>query len=152
MQLESGRSLIEVIGVLAVSAIMTAGAIGMYNSVRTRQQRILAMDTIKQIAMDVKTLMGMRENYEGLSIAYLIKAGALQNNKAPIGGDNWSVSASIDKKSFSINLVDLTNGECAYFVQSVPSWTTDLIVNGYNTEQSSHCFSSKTNQISFVSE
>lgn len=152
MKFESGRSLIEVIGVLAVSAIMTAGAIGMYNSVHTRQQRTIAMDTIKQIATDTKTLLGMRESYEGLSIDYLIKAGALQNNKSPIGGDNWSVSAGIDKKSFSINLVDLTNGECAYFAQSVPNWATDLIVNGYNTEQSSHCFSSNTNQISFVFE
>lgn len=150
MKYESGRSLIEVIGVLAIGAVMTAGAIAMYNSVRTRQQRIVATDTIKQIAADVKTLMGMRESYDGVSVDYLIKAGALKSDKSPLGGEGWSVTSDIDGQSFSISLTELTNGECAYFAQAIPEWAYDLVVNGYNTERASHCFSSKTNQISFV--
>ena len=54
--------------------------------------------------------------------------------------------------SFSINLVDLTNGECNYFVSKQPAWAAKVLVNGFETGVSSNCFNSDTNQISFVVE
>ena len=98
----------------------------------------------------VRDLREMRGTYEGVSVNYLIKAGALQNDKAPLGGESWSVTSSIDGSSFLINLVDLTNGECNYFASKKPSWATKVLVNGFETDISSNCFNSATNQVSFV--
>ncbi len=152
MRAESGRSLIEVIGVMAIAGIMTASALGLYNMIRTNQTRSIADAELEQIAQDTKLLMEMRGTYEGVSVDYLIKAGALKSDVAPIGGENWSVVASADGQSFSINLVDLTTGDCNYFTTVKPKWASAILVNGFETGITDNCFESDTNQISFIVE
>ena len=151
MRTESGRSLIEVIGVMAIAGIMTVSAVGVYNMIRANQVRSIADAELEQIAQDTKLLMEMRGTYEGVSVDYLIKAGALKSDKSPLGGDNWSVTASTDGESFSINLTELTQGECSYFQTTKPQWATAMLINGYEVlDNSDRCFSTPTNQISFV--
>lgn len=150
MKEESGRSLIEIIGVLAIGGVMAAASIAMYNNIRNNQIRTIANSKMETIAKNTKLLMKMRDSYEGVSVDYLVKAGAMSNADAPIGGKGWSVSPSIDNKSFMINLVDLTSGECAYFSGVIPKWATGVIVNGWNENTTSQCFSSATNRVSIV--
>lgn len=144
--------MIEVIGVLAIAGIMTVSAVGMYNMIRKNQSRMIANSELEQIASDTKILMEMRGTYEGVSVEYLIKAGALKSDAAPLGGDDWSVISSVDGESFSINLTELSQGECNYFTTSAPKWTSAIVVNGYENDGVDHCFSSDTNQISFIVE
>jgi hypothetical protein len=120
--------------------------------IRANQVRSIAIAEIKQIAENTKILLEMRGTYEGVSVDYLIKAGALNTNKAPIGGDNWSVTPSFDGTSFSINLVDLTNGECNFFATQKDDWFTKITVNGFETDVVSNCFDTDTNQVSFIIE
>lgn len=153
MKAESGRSLIEIIGVIAIGTVMVAAAIGMYRMMRENNARTIADTQLKQVASDVKLLLEMRGDYSGVSVDYLIKAGALKSDKAPLGGDNWSITASTDGESFSINLTDLTQGECSYFVMTKPTWAKSILVNGYEViNNSDPCFSTPTNQISFIVE
>ncbi len=152
MRMESGRSLIEVVGVLAIVALMGAASIGTYNMLRGNQAHVIAAAELEQIAQDIKLLMGMRGTYEGLSIEYLIKAGALKSNAAPIGGENWSVSPSIDGASYSINLVDLSKNDCEYFALQIPNWATRIVINGVEYDGTPQCFGSQINNISFVVE
>ena len=152
MKMESGRSLIEVIGVLAITGIMTIGALGAYKMIHTNQKRTIATEQIKQIAKDTKILLEMRGSYQGISIDYLIKAGALQSQKQPIGGSDWSITSSIDGKTFSINLVDLTSGECEYFSSTKPTWAKSVVVNGFEASTTNNCFNTDTNQVSFISD
>ncbi|MBO5696181.1 MAG: hypothetical protein J6S06_01580 [Alphaproteobacteria bacterium] len=153
MKNESGRSLIEIVGVIAIGAVITAGAIKMYDMMRKSQVQKIAGTQIEQIANDVKLLMQMRGDYTGVSVDYLIKAGALKSDVAPIGGADWSVVASVDGESFSINLTELTQGECSYFATAKPQWATAMVINGYEAyDNSDRCFSTPTNQISFIIE
>lgn len=152
MKHESGRSLIEVIGVLAIAGIMTAAALGTYKMVRNNQAQHIANSTLADIAKNTKLLLEMRGDYTGVSVDYLVKSGAIKTPAAPIGGANWSVTASADGKSFSINLVELTRGECEYFVTATPVWTTSMLVNGYESDPDTRCLSSSANQISFIVE
>lgn len=152
MKHESGRSLIEVIGVMAIAGVMTVTAVKMYQVMRTNQKRTIANAELEQIAENTKLLLEMRDDYTGVSVDYLIKAGALQSARAPIGGEGWSVTASVDGTSFSINLVDLTAGECDYFSNALPQWASAMIVNGFETGYTENCFESDSNQISFVIE
>ncbi|MBQ2017208.1 MAG: hypothetical protein II208_01620, partial [Alphaproteobacteria bacterium] len=80
MREESGRSLIEIIGVMAIAGVMTVSALGIYNILRTSQIRTIASADLSQIAENAKLLMEMRGSYEGISIDYLIKAGALNSD------------------------------------------------------------------------
>lgn len=153
MKQEYGRSLIEIVGVIAIGTVMTATAIGMYRMMRDNNARTIADSQLEQIAGDVKMLLEMRGDYSGVSVDYLIKAGALKSDKSPLGGDQWSVVASADGESFSINLTELTQGECAYFSTAIPKWATSIVVNGFEVrDNSDRCFSTPTNQISFIIE
>ena len=93
---ERGASMIEIIGVLAIAGLMSAAAIGMYNVIRNNQARKIASTEMEQIVRNTKLLMEMRGDYTGLSVQYLVDAGALANKYAPIGGDDWSVVATDD--------------------------------------------------------
>jgi len=150
MKQESGRSLIEILGVLAIGAVMSVATISMYRSVRTSQLRTIATAELEQIVKNAKILTGAHGTYEGLSVDYLVKSGALKNNTAPLGDDNWSVIPSADGESFSVNLRGLSSGECAYFATKQPTWADSILINGVEIGPSPNCFSTKTNQVSFI--
>ncbi len=152
MREESGRSLIEIIGIMTIGAIMTVSAVSLYNVIRGNQVRAIASAQLEAVARDTRLLMGLRGDYTGISVDYLIKAGALKSDKSPLGGD-WSVTASSDGKTFSINLTALSAGECDYFITTMPGWATELRVNGTPADTTaSNCFSSRTNEVSFFVE
>lgn len=150
MKQESGASLIEIIGVLAIAGLMGGAAIAMYNVIRNNQVRKIASVELEQIAKDTNLLMGMRGDYNGVSVEYLVSAGALDNTNAPIGGNDWSITSINDGAGFSINLTQLSQGECEYFTTTMPKWATSITVNGFETDISANCFSTDTNQISFI--
>ncbi len=150
MQQESGRSLIEVLGVLAVAGVMTAGAIGMYSMIRRNHTRSVAITQLEQIAKNTKILLETRNDYRGVSVEYLIKAGALDSDQSPIGGARWSVASGVDGDYFSINLTDVSESDCVYFSEKLFKWADDILVNGYSVGEIDSCFKSDTNQISFI--
>lgn len=149
---QSGRSLIELIGVMTIAGVMTVSALGVYNMIRANQVRTIASAELRQIAENTKILMEMRDSYSGLSVDYLIKAGALKSGDAPLGGDGWSVGPTSDLAGFEIRLVDLTSGECEYFATTKPQWATNVLINGFPIDAMDGCFDSDTNQITFVVE
>ncbi len=150
---ERGASMIEIIGVLAITGIISAAAIAMYNVIRNNQMRKIASVELEQIVKNTELLMGMRGDYSGLSVKYLVDAGALKNTNAPIGGNDWTVAATADGTGYSINLTELTQGECQYFTTTPPQWATTIMVNNVELAPNvTNCFSTSTNKISFVIE
>ncbi len=147
-----GRSLIELIGVMAIGAVMMAGAIGAYAMIRDSQKKTVASAELEQIVKNTKLLMEMRGDYNGVSVDYLVAAGALDNTDAPIGDNTWSVDATIDGLGFEINLNGLSFNECAHFTTAIPKWATTVVVNGVSENPGSACFSSQTNQLKFIVE
>jgi hypothetical protein len=149
MKYESGRSLIEIIGVLAITGVMTASALGIYNSIRHNQKNTIAAAELREVVKNTKLLMEMRGDYTGVSVDYLVKAGALASDKAPIG-KSWSINVGIDVTSFSIDLRGLSRGECEFFATALPNWAYDMFVNGYRLDSSAACFGGTDNDISFI--
>ena len=149
MRYESGRSLIEIIGVLAITAVMTASAVGIYNSIRHNQKNTIATAELREVAKNTKLLMELRGDYTGVSVDYLIKAGALKSDKPPVG-KSWSINVGTDVTSFSIDLKNLSHGECEFFATALPNWASDMFVNGYRLDNSAACFNGSENDISFI--
>lgn len=150
MRTESGRSLIEMLGVLAVTGGMTASAIAIYNSIRHNQNNTIAAATLREVAKNANLLMGMRGDYTGISVDYLIKAGALTSDAAPIG-KSWSVDVGgVDTATFEIKLHGLTHGECDFFAAAVPAWAEAMFVNGVPSTEYVQCISAPANNITFV--
>lgn len=151
MREQSGRSLIEVIGVLAIGAIMISGTYAIYNSTNAKQKRLIATSNLEDIATKTKTLLEY-SGYQNVSIDFLIEAGALSNDKAPAGGKDWSITSNVDGTEFSINLVDLSYDECVYFTTKKLDWAKDISVNGYTSNDSSYCLKTGNNKLSFFAQ
>ena len=151
MREQSGRSLIEIIGVLAIGAIMMSATYGIYHSTNEKQKRLIASETLKDIAQKTKTLLEY-SGYEPVSVDYLIESDVIKDNRAPMGGDGWSVTSNFEGTEFSINLVDLSYSECAYFAIKKFDWTTHISVTGYDSTDASYCMKSGENIISFFAQ
>ena len=151
MREQSGRSLIEIISVLAIGGFMIIASYAMYNSINSKQQRMIASETLKTIATKTQTLL-QYSGYTPVSVDFLIESGALNDNRAPIGGANWSVTSNFDGSEFSINLVDLSFDECAYFATKKIDWTTHIKINGFDSSDASLCMKSGENTISFFAQ
>ncbi len=149
MREQSGRSLIEIIGVLALGAIMVSAAFSMYHTSNQRQKRLIATENLRDIATKTKTLLEY-SGYQPVSVDFLIESGALVNDKQPMGGQDWSVTSSIDGTEFSINLVDVPFEDCAYFSTKKFSWALRIEINGYDSNTGSFCLKTGDNRISFV--
>ena len=149
MKNESGRSLVEMLGVLAVGAIMTAAAYGTYNMLRTNQIRSFALSEMEQIARNTKILLETRGDYTGVSVEYLIKSGALTDDTAPMGGPDWSVTSGFRGETFSINLTNLTHSDCVYFATKQINWAESVSINKLETGGPESCMSAPRNLVSF---
>ena len=148
MKSEYGRSLIEMLGVLAIGGVMTVAAYGTYNMLRTNQLRNFAVSEMEQIARNTKILLENRGNYSGISVDYLIKAGAITETDAPIGGNDWSITSGFDGKTFSINLTGLNHSDCVYFATKKIKWAKSVSVNKLENGGPEACLSLSTNFIS----
>lgn len=151
MREQSGRSLIEIIGVLAIGAIMVSATFAMYRTANQRQKRLIASESLQDIATKTKTLLEY-QGYQPVSIRYLIEAGALNNDKAPMGNSDWSITSSIDGTEFSINLTGLSFDDCAYFTTKKFNWATRITVNGYESNSASFCMKTGDNKVSFFAK
>lgn len=151
MREQSGRSLIEMLGVLALGGIITAMAVNMYRTIDQRQKRLIASESLYQIVKDTKTLL-QYAGYNAVSVDFLIKSGVLRNDKTPVGSDDWSITSSVDGTEFSINLSGLTFEECTYFTTKKLDWATKISVNGYNSGSASYCLKTGDNKISFFAQ
>ena len=145
MKSEYGRSLIEMLGVLAIGGVMTAAAYGTYNMLRTSQIRNLAVSEMEQIARNTG-------DYSGVSVDYLVKSGAITETRAPIGGADWSVTGGLNGKTFSINLTNLSHSDCAFFATKKITWAKAVSVNGLETSGAESCLSAPKNLISIIVE
>jgi hypothetical protein len=152
MKSEYGRSLIEMLGVLAIGGVMTAAAYGTYNMLRTSQIRNLAVSEMEQIARNTKILLETRGDYSGVSVDYLVKSGAITETRAPIGGADWSVTGGLNGKTFSINLTNLSHSDCAFFATKKITWAKAVSVNGLETSGAESCLSAPKNLISIIVE
>ncbi|MBR5904057.1 MAG: prepilin-type N-terminal cleavage/methylation domain-containing protein [Alphaproteobacteria bacterium] len=151
MKEQSGRSLIEMLGVLALGGVIVAGAFSIYKTIDARQKHFIASETLRDIASKTQTLLKY-SGYTPVSVDFLIKSGAIQNAKSPLGSHDWSITSSFDGTEFSINLNGLSFDECTYFATKKIDWTTHISVNGYDSGDASYCLKSGENKISFFAE
>lgn len=151
MQQELGRSLIEILGVLAIGAVMTVGAYKTYGALRANQIRNLAISEMEQVARDTKILLETRGDYTGVSIEYLVKAGAISNTKPPLG-DDWYIESGVTGQDFSINLVNISDNDCAYLATKKLDWAKSVSVNKITTAGAESCIPGNRNFISIIVE
>lgn len=147
MREESGRSLIEIVGVLAIGVAMIVAGYAMYKTIDQRQKRLVASETIEDVAKKVKILYEYAGYPEDDCLNALVDAGALENKKAPIGS-GWSIKQYGDATQFQIEITGLTYDECSYFKIKKADWAQEVYVNG----KSGECKKDSNNKIQFIAQ
>ena len=75
---QQGRSMIEMLGVLAIVGVLSVGGIMAYNMAMNKFKTNKQMDQIQLIMTNVKTLFASNSNYKGLNNGVLVALGVLQ--------------------------------------------------------------------------
>jgi Tfp pilus assembly protein PilE len=109
---ESGRSMIEMLGVLAIGAVLAVGAFKTYSVLRERQIRMVAIEDMREIAKNAKILFGHHKDYMGISKSYLVNAGAMKDTRSPIPKTRMELRAQ--GKGFLMEFSEMGFSECAW--------------------------------------
>ena len=71
---QSGRSMIEMLGVLAIIGVLSVGGIAGYSKAMTKFRINKTVDQVSQLAQNIRTLYGSQKNYSSLSASVIKKA------------------------------------------------------------------------------
>lgn len=74
---QSGRSMIEMLGVLAIIGVLSVGGIAGYSKAMAKFKTSKALDQVSITVANVRTLYSGQPNYSGLTTAIAIQMGAI---------------------------------------------------------------------------
>ena len=123
MKQESGRSMIEMLGVLAIMGVITVGAIGMISTAMRTQKRNAINDEVLQMVTQVRTLLGEYDDYSHINNATIFGAIGM-TNKNPYGG---TYALSVDPSNshqFFVSISGLSQSDCEYF--TTKAWSDSV--------------------------
>ncbi|MCL2017856.1 MAG: hypothetical protein FWG80_03755 [Alphaproteobacteria bacterium] len=111
---ESGRSMIEMLGVLAIMGIITVGAVAMISAAMRSQKRTAVQDEVAQIVTGVRALLGEYDDYSGISNSTIFAAIGV-SSKNPYNGDYILAANPSDPRQFILSIAGLNKSDCQYF-------------------------------------
>lgn len=142
MRQELGRSMIEMLGVLAIMGVITVGAISMISYAMRMQKQSTVNDEVYQIVLGVRQLLGEYDDFTRIDNSTIFTALAM-SNKNPYGG-TYTVSVNpSNTRQFIVTIDGLSDSECKALVTK--AWTDSI--DGAN----GNCVSmAKDNSVSIV--
>lgn len=123
MRQESGRSMIEMLGVLAIMGVITVGAIGMISTAMRTQKRSAVNDDVIQIVTGVRQLLGEFDDYSHINNATIFGAIGM-NAKNPYGGTYELNVDPANSRQFIVSINGLSESDCKYFVTK--AWSDSI--------------------------
>ena len=148
---ESGRSLIETIGVMAIGGVLIALTLQIYQTVATRQARMVAGEELREIARNARILFAGRDRYDGISVQYMIKMGALRTDQPPRMANRMTLVSEPEGRGFFIRLYGLSFSDCAWITTQRFEWADGVMANDslYGTP-AEHCKRDKENAVAIL--
>ena len=74
---EKGRSMVEMLGVLAIIGVLSAGGLAGYSKAMFKHKLNTTIDQITMIVTNIRTLYGTQGNYAGLNNSMAAQAGVV---------------------------------------------------------------------------
>ena len=124
---QSGRSMIEMLGVLAIIGVLSVGGIAGYSKAMMKFKINKTIDQISQIAQNVRVLYARQKNYGNLNTKIAYKANLAPREMFEDGSGSYSMtnpfggyvelfsansSTNSDNKSFVIGFHGLPDEAC----------------------------------------
>ena len=77
---ENGRSMVEMLGVLAIIGVLSVGGIAGYSKAMNKYKINKTNDQVSMLVANIRTLFSSQNNYAGLNNAQAIKFGVVPND------------------------------------------------------------------------
>ena len=74
---ENGRSMVEMLGVLAIIGVLSAGGLAGYSKAMFKHKLNTTMDQITMIVTNIRTMYGTQGNYDGLGKSSAVDLGII---------------------------------------------------------------------------
>ena len=121
---QSGRSMIEMLGVLAIVGVLSVGGIAGYSKAMEKFKINKTVDHVSQIATNIRTLYAQQTTYQGLNTANAIKMGVTPEELGTgttltnaFGGSvwvgqSWAAYYGDYDKQFTIGMTRISKQAC----------------------------------------
>ena len=76
---EKGRSMIEMLGVLAIVGVLSVGGIAGYSKAMAKYKMNTLLSQVSELTMNIRSLYMAQGDYEGISERVVINAGVVPN-------------------------------------------------------------------------
>ena len=123
MRQESGRSMIEMVGVLAIMGMLTAAAFALISLGISRQKHARVMDDVVTIVSGVRGLLGDYDDFSHIDNTTIFDAMSV-SNRNPYGGTYELSVNPYDTRQFIVRINGLNKAECEALVTK--AWTDSV--------------------------
>ena len=126
---ENGRSMVEMLGVLAIIGVLSAGGLAGYSKAMFKHKLNSTMDQITMLVTNIRTMYGTQGNYQGLDEASAVDLGivpAVMVDDTTDDDDERTVTLTNPfKGDVTIGLINAVSGD------SVEASATDGTATGF---------------------
>lgn len=99
---QSGRSMVEMLGVLAIIGVLSIGGISGYSKAMSKYRVNKTLDQISMLVMNIRTLYSSAVNYAGLNNAVAVQMGIIPRDM---------LKTSIASAGSSVDIVNAYSGQ-----------------------------------------
>ena len=135
---QSGRSMIEMLGVLAIIGVLSVGGIAGYSKAMAKYKQTKIADQISMLVTNIRTLYGNSSKYDSISAASAINMGAVDKEmiKTTGTGENTTneiknvyggtvlIAPGTNNESFVVAINGLPAAACTFLASS--DWGSNI--------------------------
>ena len=150
MRQESGRSMIEMIGVLAIMTLITIASIKFFPVLFGGQKRGQVVDEVTTIVNGVRSLLGEYDDFSNIDNSTIFGAIGM-SNKNPYGGEYSLAVNPSNPRQFVVSISGLSKSECDAL--KTKAWTDSVgyIESGRKESGATgECTENKKNTVSII--
>ena len=139
MKMESGRSMIEMLGVLAIMGVLTVGAIGLISTAMRTQKRNTVNEEVLQMVTGVRQLLGEYDDFSHIDNTTIFGAIGMAA-KNPYGGTYELGVDPANSRQFIVTINGLSRNDCEYFITKAWSDSVGYVAtDGKQSGASGNC-------------
>jgi type II secretory pathway pseudopilin PulG len=133
MKQESGRSMIEMVGVLAIMGMLTATAFALVSLGINRQKQARVADDVVTIVSGVRSLLGDYDDFSHIDNSTIFSAMSVSNQN-PYGGTYELLVDASNSRQFIVRINGLSKSDCEALVTK--AWTDSVGYISSNHQES----------------
>lgn len=123
MRQESGRSMIEMVGVLAIMGMLTATAFALISLGISRQKQSRVTDDVVTIVSGVRSLLVDYDDFSNIDNSTIFAAMSM-SDKNPYGGTYELTVNPYNKRQFIVKINGLSKSDCEALLTK--AWTDSV--------------------------